>query len=162
MIEYIVILGLILGTGYWIIRPLLRPSRYDRTLVPKKDETLKQLEVQKEGAYSAIRELEFDLKMGKLSSEDFEALKNQYTQEAVNYLKEIDKLQTNNPTNSSLSAEDIEAEIEREVVVLSTKKRKKVDHMYCTQCGSKASRKARFCFSCGAELIKPQLRLSPT
>lgn len=162
MIEYIVILVLILGAGYWIIRPLLRPNQYARTLIPKKNETLKQLEVQKEGAYSAIRELEFDLKMGKLSSEDFEALKNQYTTEAVNYLKQIDKLQTNNPTNASSSAEEIEAEIEREISAVNTQKRKKGDHRYCTQCGSKAPPKAHFCGSCGAELVQSQLRLSPT
>jgi hypothetical protein len=54
-------------------------------LKPKQEDILKELKNKKDGAYAAIRELEFDLSMGKLTEEDFQILKRQYSLEAVGY-----------------------------------------------------------------------------
>jgi hypothetical protein len=83
MVEYIVILGSILGTGYWIISPLLKSDQLTSSFTSESDERLKQLTIEKEGAYATIKELEFDLAMGKLSTEDYETLKGQYMLEAL-------------------------------------------------------------------------------
>ena len=66
----------------------------------------------KNGAYATIRELEFDLSMGKLTEEDFQILKRQYTQEAVGYMKEMDKLESSQATFSKPVDTDLEDEIE--------------------------------------------------
>ncbi len=50
---------------------------------PKIDFTLAELEEEKESSYFAIKEAEFDYKIGKLSDEDFEIVKNQYSRKAV-------------------------------------------------------------------------------
>lgn len=159
MVEYVVIIALIIGAGYWIISPLLKSDRFDREMVSKPDETLRQLEVQKESAYATIQDLEFDLKMGKLSSEDFEELKRQYKKEAVDCLKAIDDLKTNESKLANLAKEDLEIELEKEILALRTRGSKEKAY-FCAQCGVKASHQDRFCASCGAKLAKPELSLS--
>ena len=74
--EYAVIMGLIIGAAIYIINPLLKPSRMEGAIALETDEMLAELSLKKEGAYATIRELEFDLNIGKLSTEDYEALKS--------------------------------------------------------------------------------------
>ena len=47
----------------------------------------------KETVYAAIKEIEFDYQMGKLSEEDFQQLRQQYKDEAVSILKQLDNAQ---------------------------------------------------------------------
>jgi UDP-galactopyranose mutase len=90
MVEYIVIAVLMAGAGFWIIKPLLQSETIDLSLSADTNETLGQWEAQKESVYATIRDLEFDLRMGKLSARDFEELEKQYKKEAVDCLKAID------------------------------------------------------------------------
>jgi hypothetical protein len=150
MIEYVILIALILGAGYWIIRPLLQPDAWDRT----------QLEIQKAGVYSTIQELEFDLKMGKLTPDDFEALKRQYKNEAIDCIKAIEDLKTDKKEAANLAEEDLEDQIEQEIVAMRANRSKENAHIFCSQCGTKSARQDRFCFSCGAKLAHPQLHLS--
>ena len=50
---------------------------------------------EKESLYSAIKELDFDHEMGKLSNEDYKQLKNEYTEKALTVLKALDKTDEN-------------------------------------------------------------------
>ena len=86
MLGYVILFGLFLGASYWILSPLLRDEDRQNGLAPKPEDVLEELNKQKESAYAAIRELEFDLSMGKLTEEDFQILKQQYTREAVGYI----------------------------------------------------------------------------
>ena len=56
-------------------------------------ETLRELVAEKETLYAAIQELDFDLKSGKLSAEDYEALRQRYEIQAAAVLKRIDEMQ---------------------------------------------------------------------
>jgi hypothetical protein len=160
MVEYFVIIAMILAAGYWVIRPLLRPVSVDRMQTPKTDDALWQLELQKEGAYATIQELEFDLKMGKLSSEDYEALKRQYKYEAIDCIKAIDDLKNAKKETANMTEADLEEEIEQEISAMRTRGSTDNPHIFCTQCGSQSSLQDRFCFSCGAKLTHGKLRLS--
>jgi hypothetical protein len=91
-LVYIIIIGIIISAGFWIIKPLLQEESYQNSFTQKPDDILEQLNYKKEDIYAIVRELEFDLSMGKLSDEDFQILKQQYMQEAAGYLKEIDEL----------------------------------------------------------------------
>ena len=93
MWQYIVTVFLFLGAVYWIIRPLLHPEQLQGALAPALSERIDQITLQKEATYATIKELEFDFNMGKLSEEDFETLKKQYTLDALRYMEEIDQLQ---------------------------------------------------------------------
>ena len=55
-------------------------------------EDLADLLAEKETIYAAIQELDFDLKSGKLSPEDHEALSRRHEAQAVAVLKRIDEL----------------------------------------------------------------------
>ncbi|MCH8014313.1 MAG: zinc ribbon domain-containing protein [Candidatus Dadabacteria bacterium] len=130
-------------------------------------EKLKSLDNQKETLYSAIRDIDFDYELGKLSKEDFIELKNKYKLEAAGVLKEIDQIQNQSGTKTP------DYELEQEI--LSYRKRKphsysddnkiqegisafksasnktNTDHK-CSGCGSEYSSADLFCSKCGASL----------
>jgi len=153
MLELVVIVMLLLGASYWIIIPLLRPWQYKSLADQETNETLSQLNLKKESAYATIKELEFDLNMGKLSEEDFEAMKRQIMLDAVEYLKEIDQLQSGEKRDPS-AEEGIEKGDEKEVSAVSASRPRDETPKYCTKCGKRASALDRYCSNCGSELLK--------
>jgi len=155
MIQNFIFIGLVIFAGYWILSPLLKSNSTDSIVIPKTDEALGQLEYEKEEAYAAIRELEFDENMGKISKEDFGALKRQYMLDAAHYLKEIDELQEKKSKRKELGEEEIIDEIEKEISSLRHDGSSKQDDVFCVKCGTKASSHQRFCTSCGAKIVKP-------
>ncbi len=150
--EYFVIIGLIIGAAFYIISPLLKSGRIDGSFVLQTDEMLAELNLKKEGAYATIRELEFDLNMGKLSKEDYETLKAQYMRDAVDCLKTIDELQMNRNSQTGPAEKDLENEIEREISALRATGPVTAAEIFCTQCGQRISSTDRFCFECGTKL----------
>jgi hypothetical protein len=50
-------------------------------------------EKQKTDAYTALKEAEFDLQMGKLTDEDYQTLKEKYEMRALEALARLDRLQ---------------------------------------------------------------------
>jgi len=154
MLEYLILLGLLLGACYWILNPLLQGNGRQKGFIPKPKGILEELKNEKDGAYAAIRELEFDLSLGKLTEEDFQILKRQYTQDAVGYMKEIDKLDSLKTANSKSVNSDLEEEIEQEVTAERSHKSTQRKYIYCTSCGKKAAVESRFCSACGSNLHK--------
>ena len=154
MFEYIVIIGLLLIAGYWILNPLLKNDQPESSFLQKTEEALRQLNLKKEGAFETIRELEFDLDMGKLSDGDYESLKKQYKLDAVHYLKEIDEIKSGQQGEINPREKDIDDEIEREISALRENRSKRKDNVFCTQCGAKTPPGGRFCSGCGSELKK--------
>ncbi|MDP2645267.1 MAG: zinc ribbon domain-containing protein [Desulfobacterales bacterium] len=153
MWQYIVIIGLILGAGCWIILPLVRPSQSSGLTGDNIHGRIRQLISNKENTYAVIRELEFDLGMGKLSQEDYESLKKQYMIEAVNCMKEIEMLESGPPGPKELTEQDIENELEQEILrIRQQKPGRKTTGRFCATCGSKVSLKDRFCVNCGVKI----------
>jgi rRNA maturation endonuclease Nob1 len=154
MLGSVIIFGLVIGACYWIIHPLLQQDGGQNGFTPKPENILEELKNKKEGAYATIRELEFDLSMGKLSEEDFQILKRQYVQEAVGYMKAMDKLKLLPATISKHTDTDLEEEIEPEDTASRTHESTKGKYIYCTSCGQKAAVERRFCAACGSNLHK--------
>ena len=154
MLGYVILFGLLIGACYWIINPLLQEDVRQNSFTPKPEDILEELKNKKDGAYATIRELEFDLSMGKLTEEDFQILKRQYTQEAVGYMKEMDKLESLQATYSKPVDTVLEEEIEQGVAEIRNHKSTKKKFIYCTSCGEKAAVETRFCAACGANLDK--------
>jgi len=157
MWGYIVFAAVIGAAGGWIIRPLLSGKDRVNAYTSSPENLLEQLTHKKEGAYAAIRELQFDLHMGKLSAEDFQNLKRQYMQEAAGYLKASDDLQFRQAERASRADKDIEEEIEREVASLRRQKAKPGRFVYCAVCGQKAVVDDNFCGGCGSKLKKDRI-----
>jgi hypothetical protein len=82
----VVILAIV---GLIITLPFFRDSETETAQVVhgSKEEHLLS---EKESLYAAIKELDFDHEMGKLSDEDYKQLKNEYTEKAVTVLKALD------------------------------------------------------------------------
>jgi hypothetical protein len=152
MLGYVILFGLLLGACYWIINPLLQEDVRQNGFTPKPEDILKELKNKKDGAYAAIRELEFDLNMGKLTEEDFQILKRQYTQEAVGYMKAMDKLESSKAAFSKPMDTAFEEEIEQEDTSIRNHESTDRKYIYCTSCGEKAPDESRFCAACGSNL----------
>ncbi len=152
MLEYIVTIGLIAGAGYWILYPLLKPDRYKTTPVSRVAETIRELEVKKENAYAAIRELEFDFNMGKLSKADFDSLKRQYRADAVRLIEELDQLESGRKADETTPEADLDSQVEGKIIAWRNKKSHAPKSVFCVQCGTEVSDPGRFCHSCGERL----------
>lgn len=120
MLGYAIIFGLLVGACYWIIIPLLQKDGFQNDFTPKPEDLMEKLKNKKDGAYATIRELEFDLSMDKLSEEDFQILKRQYIQEAVGFMKEMDKLKSLKAKNSEPTDTGLEKENDHEVTMTRT------------------------------------------
>ncbi len=154
MLGYVIIFGLLLGACYWIINPLLQEDGRQNGFTPKPEDILEKLKNKKDGAYATIRELEFDLSMGKLSEEDFQILKRQSIQEAVGYMKEMDNLES--PPATISKSED--TDLEEEITAVRTHESTQTKYIYCTSCGEKAAVERRFCAACGSNLHKRRVK----
>jgi len=85
-----------------------------------------ELQERKQSIYEAIKDIEFDYEMGKLSEEDFHELRQQYKNEAVEVLKQLDQTQT---------------------------KKVKSKKIYSRKKSGAARDAARFCWVCGIEIM---------
>jgi hypothetical protein len=81
---------LIAGVAAAIALPLLR-RRPSAPAVAFADPERYRLEKEKELAYAAIKEAEFDLQMGKLSSEDHAILRAKYEARALAALEALER-----------------------------------------------------------------------
>jgi hypothetical protein len=151
---YLAIIGMSLGAGYWVGYPLLKPRKFDSPAESTSEDSLSGLKIEKEEIYSAIKEMELDHKMGKLSQEDYLNLREKYRAKAIGSLKRMDELESKGGVS-----EDVEDEIEKEVLAIRGDHRKvrskRGKTLFCTQCGKKRSPGDRFCSWCGARLAKP-------
>lgn len=77
------------GAAAIVLWPLLSRSAPD---VPVEDDRLTELISRKDGVLVAIKDLEFDHNVGKLSDEDYQRFNFRLRQQAIGYLQQIDKL----------------------------------------------------------------------
>jgi hypothetical protein len=111
--------------------PLVRPESEENDGA----ESLSPLERQKVEAYGAIKEAEFDLRMGKLSQADFESLTERYRAQALEAIAALE--QSRAPLRPAA----------RQANARAGKR-----FAFCPDCGEKTSPRANFCGSCGRTL----------
>jgi len=104
----------------------------------------------KEVIMSSLGEIEFDYHMRKLSEEDYQSLKHDYSHAAVEILKEQEEQSGKGKTKGKglrVNAEEIEREIEAELSALNKKDKGLAK---CHRCGTKLKEeKQQYCHSCG-------------
>jgi membrane protein implicated in regulation of membrane protease activity len=77
-----------------LVRPLLsgsQPERHDETRI-------EELRAAKEAKYREIRDAELDHRMGKVSREDWRAVDRDLRGEAIEILRELDRLEGRSPS----------------------------------------------------------------
>lgn len=130
-----------------VLQPLIRP----RLSPPLLLEPLDPEETPKGVALAALKEIEFDRETGKLSDEDYEMLKAQYTVAAVEALRGEQKVLVSN---------DVEALIAARVHSLRSASTpldpSSGPGPSCDRCGPRAEPDALFCSTCGRRLSANQ------
>jgi hypothetical protein len=105
---------------------------------PRAQERLK-LREEKASLLLAMRELDFDFEMGKISKNDYLNLKERTQAKAVEILKKLEKFEAHWKNVGDQIAEKI-----------STPKVKTA--FFCGECGSPQEKKNAYCGNCGASL----------
>lgn len=146
MVVVAVILMLAIAV-FVVAYPLLqRSTASSQSADALSDEGLDELLVQRDATYVALKELDLDREMGKLSPADYQALRDRYRARAVAILQELDSRQA-----EAQGAEDraLEQEIERKIV---PQQRRRRDLTSCPECGLAFEPGDRFCRRCGTKL----------
>jgi hypothetical protein len=82
------IITLALVVAFVVLGPLRRGAEIDR----RGDDTRAALEAAKEAKYREIKDAELDHQMGKLSDRDYQAIDQELKAQAIEILKQMDKL----------------------------------------------------------------------
>ena len=82
------IITLALVVAFVVLGPLRRGAEIDK----RGDDTRAALEAAKEAKYREIKDAELDHQMGKLSDDDYAAIDQELKAQAIEILKQIDKL----------------------------------------------------------------------
>ena len=173
--ELILVAILIVGIIAFVAYPLFGTSsaRLGGTSTP-----LDTLIAQRESTYDAIRDLDFDFQMGKLSQADYAGLRDKYKTRAAQILQQIDGLGGVNlgaDTDAQIEAQvarlrqtraergsdadgQIEAQIEQlrhaktdpvENEIARVRASRKSANQFCAKCGTPRRADDKFCSKCG-------------
>jgi hypothetical protein len=94
--------------------------------------------LRKRGALRALRDLDFDHALGKLSEQDYQAVRARILKDAAGAIEALDQHDF-----------ELDAKVEEEVRRLRSSRGR---DRYCHRCGSGREPDNRFCRGCGAEL----------
>lgn len=148
------------GAAAFVLWPLFSRAEPDALV---EDDRLTDLISRKDSVLVAIKDLEFDRQVGKLSQEDYERFNARLRQQAIAYLQQIDKLA---PQSAHLD-EALEAEIARQrktrTTLPATRNGKaaaipeeavpvyagEIPARFCTNCGQPLAPTHKFCAQCG-------------
>ncbi len=128
---------------FGVAYPIIRRSGSIQPATVSVQEKLDELLAQRDAAFQALRELNFDHRVGKITDEDFVAFEARLKQAAANSLRALDGLETE-------IDEELDSVIERSIrqrhagLVASGRS--------CPACGKPAAPEDKFCAACGAAL----------
>ena len=146
---------LVLAAGAYALWPLFSKIP-DESAGPPAETEADYLTARKTALYRNIKELEFEYKMGRLAEADFQRLKAEYKDEAVEILKKLDMADTSTvdtsmviakspalPGTTAICPQYSEHAGETPLVPMSDA---------CPACGAKTIPGKKFCADCGARL----------
>jgi hypothetical protein len=138
------IAALLLGAlvVWLILQPLYRPD----AARPAFEEPEDPEETRRGIALVALKEIDFDRATGKLSDADYDLLKEKYTVEALQAIREEDAPRA--------VGDDVERLVEARVFLLEADPTAAAGaQLRCPRCGPRPEPDARYCSSCGATLF---------
>ena len=128
------------------------------------EDKLGKLNLEKESIFAAIKEIDFDYDLGKLSKDDHDQLQKKYKLQAASILREIDKVAIKadeNDLEDALEKEislmrggelTDEEEIEKEILAARDSGIANGVGLICADCGKVSGFDDKFCSNCGERL----------
>lgn len=144
----------LLAIGY-VLRPLLdsRPM----PIVPD-DDRLTELLARKDSVMTAIKDLEFDYRLGKLTEADYQRYDQRLRRQAIAYMKQIEAIA---PESTEMDA-TLEAEVaRRRKTNAAGAPRPPETILLCPDCHQPIDATHKFCPHCGAS-VTPDNRIPST
>ncbi|NPA90505.1 MAG: zinc-ribbon domain-containing protein [Chloroflexi bacterium] len=165
MLEILIIaFGILVAAGLFIF--IIQPIWEGSALLAKEDiplpvDDLDELYAKRDAIYEAIKELELDYQVGKLSEEDYKRFSADLKRQAAEILKRIDEF----PKQQAHIRRYLEAQIQTIRAAMGapvtqpvlarvpiTGREGKTPPKFCTQCGAPLRPTDRFCSQCGARV----------
>jgi RNA polymerase subunit RPABC4/transcription elongation factor Spt4 len=148
---------LLLGGVAFIAYPLFAGRQQRLSQKSRKVERREALLQEKQAVYAAIKDLDFEYKTGKLSDEDYTALRESYRARALNLLKQIDEPEQASTSAAAPADEVADAEShpkqQKDTSILTDASvSTKTEALYCVQCGQSNPQGSKFCSECGTPL----------
>ncbi len=157
MLSAFIVILLSVGVMGYVLYPLIfkreeKPSWTNSSSTVSY--SLRELQRKKENIYLAIKELDFDYKMGKLSEGDYQQLRQQLKADATLILQQIDELEKNQ------YGESLEDQIEKEILAFRKKKKARSQipasevtlEVKCPNCHRLLAAQDKFCSECGTRV----------
>src|SRR5213595_1371522 len=141
------ILGILLAAGatYFVLRPILRPPLESAGSEPAGDEGEDPADDMSPQtvALRALKEIEFDRATGKLSDQDYDALKAKYTGEALAAMRG-----EQGARSSTLPVPTAPRSVLRAPACPEHGARPEPDAVFCSECGKRLGSAPGYCVRC--------------
>jgi hypothetical protein len=140
---------LILALGVFVFAFIYQPFRAQRsTSLSQYETSLSPLLAERERILDALVELDFDHELGKVPENIYALQRNRLLQMGADVLRQIDELQSKEPTRRAAADDPVEA-----MIAARRRERKSARKgKFCHACGAKVEPGDRFCAGCGTEL----------
>lgn len=141
--EILVLLLILVGSVVYVGSPYFGKGAHSHgSISSQRAVQLGDLYSRRDNLLAAIKDLEFDREMGKISNDDFPDMDTRYRHEAIRLLQEIDLLESGDGSKNSRHAEPSKEDLQ--------KSPGRTDP--CSACGTSTSVGDRFCRHCGTQL----------
>lgn len=149
---------------YFAVSPLLKPGR--ATLVLD-DDKFTELLGRKDATLQAIKDMEFDYRVGKMSQEDFQRLDQRLRRQAIGLLQQLEKMA---PATATLDEqlETIIAQFRKTITAATPAVSAPLSSdmpdestatvqatRFCVHCGKPMGAEHKFCAHCGTPVAQP-------
>ncbi|HLG19677.1 MAG TPA: zinc ribbon domain-containing protein [Bdellovibrionota bacterium] len=112
-------------------------------------ERRRNLREEKAGFVLALRELDFDYETGKLSANDYKALRQKYESKTIETMRELDLLDDEWKRFLETVDGQLKNRIPQTVRPKPATQKKPSGKMFCSKCGKSVVAQDRFCGWCG-------------
>ena len=116
----------------------------------------KELEREKQALLKALKELDFDHQMGKVSAKDFAEISAQYRARAIRVMRRLD---VSGHDYETMIAQEVQKRLRGSPAVSappSASETAKADPHACARCKTKNDADAEFCKKCGNKLVSTE------
>lgn len=146
---YILIAASVIG---FVFQPLFSAHK-QLVYTPGREKRQNKLLEEREMLFEALRELDFDYKMGKVEKTDYLQTRPRYAARAIDLMKAIEK-ESSQFGEVEDRIEKVEDRIEKEIIAIRniSKRKSSSQSVACTNCKVIVPSNARFCPQCGISI----------